>query len=139
MNFDLKRQSESKILVCRPECDKKSNFFGYCFLCRGGFGMGFFRDSRFLIFIIRKKFFGFFRFSDHREFFGISWKSPGFGIFFSLGIIIPGIFYPRDFYPGDSGLFRDFLPSGYPGDKESPGSGYFFVGWDIPTKSHLWK
>ena len=72
--------------------------------------------------------------------------SPGFGIFLNFGIFIPGIFAkspgfmqnPRDFYPRDSGFFRDFWPSGYPGDFLSPGSGFFFVGWDIPTKSHLW-
>ena len=36
----------------------------------------------------------------------------------------------KDFYPQGSEFFLDLLPSGYPGD--------FFVGWDIPTKSHLW-
>ena len=86
-----------------------------------------------------------------RDFFLVSgFLSPGFfipgiGIFLNFGIFIPGIFAkspgfmqnPRDFYPGDSGFFRDFLPSGYPGDFLSPGSGFFFVGWDIPTKSHL--
>ena len=53
-------------------------------------------------------------------------QSPGFGIFFSLGIFIPRTLSKSAGF----GIFqlRDFL---------SPGSG-FFVGWDIPTKSQLW-
>ena len=49
--------------------------------------------------------------------------SPGFGIFVSLGIFIPGIrdfFQSRDFYPRDSGFF---LVSGF----LSPGFGIFSV------------
>ena len=72
-------------------------------------------------------------------------KSPGFGIFLSLGIFIPGHrdfskfwdFYPRDFYTRDSGYFRDFFTFGISRGFFIPGIGIFFVGWDFPTKSQL--
>ena len=88
------------------------------------------------------KIFGFSRFSDYRDFFGISWKSPGFlanprdSEFFSLGIFILGIFIPgiRDFF--SLGIFLNFgicIPDFF---REIPGI-FFFVGWVIPAKSHL--
>ena len=62
------------------------------------------------------------------------WKSSVFGIFHNFGIFIPR-FSAKS--PG-FGIFWDFLPSGYPVNFSSPCSGLFSVGWDIPTKSHLW-
>ena len=58
-----------------------------------------------------------------------------------MGIFMPGIFTksrgymrnPRDlhFYPGNRGFLRIFYPL------ENLGMGIFFVGWDIPPKSHV--
>ena len=63
-----------------------------------------------------KKKFRFSRFSDYWNFLG---KSPGFGIFSSLGFFIHRIFAKSpEFMQNlrDSRFFRDFLPTGYPGD-----------------------
>ena len=98
--------------------------------------MGFFRDRDFL-FLARSKIFGFLRFSEHRDFFGIFGKSPGYGIFsgFLENPRDSGFFQSRNFYPRDSGFFesrdfypRDFLPSGYPRDRD------FFRGMGYPDK-----
>ena len=115
---------------------------------------GFFRDFlKSPVFLANPRDSGFFSVSG--------FLSPGFGIFRSLGICIPGIriflvsgfLSPRfgiflyfgifipEIYAKSPGLgfFRDFVPSEYPGDLFIPGIGIFFGGWDIPTKSHLWS
>ena len=57
------------------------------------------------------------------------------GFFFNFGIFIPGSFAK---YPGymrnlwDSVFFRDFFYF-----RDIPGSGIFFVGWNIPSKTNL--
>ena len=88
-------------------------------------------------------------FPDHRNFFGIFWKSQGFVIFWVSGFLSPG-FFPRDsgfllisgfLSPGfmqnlwDSGFFTFGIYRGF----FIPGIGIFFVGWNIPTKSKLWS
>ena len=81
--------------------------------------------------------FGLLRFSDHRDFFGIFGRSPGFRIFgkspgFRI-FLVSGFFLISGFLsPGffTFGISRGFLLS--------PGSVFFFVGWDIPTKSQFW-
>ena len=107
-----------------------------------GFGMGFFRDPNFGIFYSglerkiskipnsrdRDRDSGFSRFSDHRDFSRFSKNLRDSGFFSSFGIFIPGIrdfSLFRDFYSRDLG----FLPSGYPGDFLSPGSGFISPLW----------
>ena len=101
--------------------------------------MGFFRDPEFQIPIPGiplknlRKFFGYLRFSDHRDFLGFFLNPrdseflrlrilvPGIRDFLSLGIFIPGIrdfSKSRDFNPRDSRFWqitviRDFLDSGF--------------------------
>ena len=69
----------------------------------------------------------------------LGFLSRGLGIFQNLGIFILGIedfLKFGDFYPGDfcqiPGI-RDFM-----GMRILWRWGFFFVGWDIPPKSHLW-
>ena len=88
--------------------------------------------------------------------------SPGLGILSNPGIFIPVIgdflkswdfFKSGDFWPRGLGIFENleiFIPgiftwSGYLRNWEFLGIGifrrwrFFFVGWDIPPKSHLWE
>ena len=83
-----------------------------------------------------------------------SWLSSGFFRDFLKIPRIGDFFESRDFYSRDSGFFlisgflflgfsqnRDFFGILYHRDIPeiflSPESGFFFVGWDIPTKSQL--
>ena len=90
--------------------------------------------------------------SDQSQFKRNFKKILGFYGFLAIGIFSGFFEKPRDFWQSiflirdffsvsgflSPGFFRDFSPSGYPGDFLSPGSG-FFVGWDFPTKSKLFS
>ena len=62
----------------------------------------------------------------------------GLGIFGNLGIFIPGIgdfSKSGDLYPPGLGVIENlgfFVP------RDFLGMGIFFLGWGIPSKSHLW-
>ena len=107
---------------------------------------GFFRDFlKSPVFLANPRDSGFFSVSG--------FLSPGFGIFRSLGICIPGIriFLVSGFLSPRFGIilyFGIFIPEIY---AKSPGlgffsgfctigisSGFFFGGWDIPTRSQFW-
>ena len=109
------------------------------FLVRGGFGIEFYNLGIF--------------FPGIGDFYRRDWGFFNLGLFFNLVIFIPQDreyfqicwFIPgiADFFPRDLGFLKiwGFL-SPSPGDiceihRIFLGWGFFFVGWDIPPKSHL--
>ena len=63
-------------------------------------------------------------------------RDLAFGIFghFYLGIFWEWGFFGVGDFSGIGIYFRGMISRGF----LPPGSGFFFVGWDNPTKSHLW-